>query len=170
MTTTTHALADRDGAADTREILSFRLGGEEYGIDILKVQEIRGYGTVTKIANTPDFIKGVIDLRGTIVPIIDMRLKFGLARAEYDSFTVTIILNVIDRVVGIVVDGVSDVIALTQDHLKPIPALGAHVDANYLDGVGTLDERMILLIDIERLMTSRDMQLVAAVTDAAVGG
>lgn len=170
MTTLTHALSATDANAGTREILSFRLGDEEYGIDILKVQEIRGYGTVTKIANTPEFIKGVIDLRGTIVPIVDMRLKFGLARAEYDQFTVTIILNVAERVVGIVVDGVSDVVALTPDNVKPIPTLGTQVDANYLDGVGTLDERMILLIDIERLMTSRDMQLVAAVTDAAVGG
>ncbi|MDE2483476.1 MAG: chemotaxis protein CheW [bacterium] len=170
MTTLTHALSATDANAGTREILSFRLGDEEYGIDILKVQEIRGYGTVTKIANTPEFIKGVIDLRGTIVPIVDMRLKFGLARAEYDQFTVTIILNVAERVVGIVVDGVSDVVALTPDNVKPIPTLGTQVDANYLDGVGTLDERMILLIDIERLMTSRDMQLVAAVTHAAVGG
>ena len=170
MTTLTHALSATDANAGTREILSFRLGDEEYGIDILKVQEIRGYGTVTKIANTPEFIKGVIDLRGTIVPIVDMRLKFGLARAEYDQFTVTIILNVAERVVGIAVDGVSDVVALTPDNVKPIPTLGTQVDANYLDGVGTLDERMILLIDIERLMTSRDMQLVAAVTHAAVGG
>ncbi|WP_435628361.1 chemotaxis protein CheW [Candidatus Ferrigenium straubiae] len=145
-----------------RELLTFTLGNEEYGIDILKVQEIRGYDAVTTIANTPDFIKGVINLRGIIVPIVDMRIKFRLGKVEYDQFTVVIILNVAKRVVGIVVDGVSDVIALTAEQLKPAPEFSAGLDTQYIMGLGTVDERMIIVMDIEKLMTSRDMELVEA--------
>lgn len=146
-----------------RELLTFTLGNEEYGIDILKVQEIRGYDAVTTIANTPDFIKGVINLRGIIVPIVDMRIKFRLGKVEYNQFTVVIILNVANRVVGIVVDGVSDVIALTAEQLKPAPEFSAGLDTQYITGLGTVDDRMIIVMDIERLMTSRDMELVEAV-------
>ena len=142
------------------EYLTFTLGQEEYGIDILKVQEIRGYDAVTKIANTPDFIKGVINLRGTIVPIVDMRIKFHLNNVEYDQFTVVIILNIANRVVGMVVDGVSDVIALASDHIKAAPEFGATLDTQYILGLATVEERMIIVIDIERLMTSQDMELV----------
>lgn len=145
---------------DSRELLTFTLGSEEYGIDILKVQEIRGYDAVTTIANTPGFIKGVINLRGIIVPIVDMRIKFHLGKVEYDQFTVVIILNVAKRVVGIVVDGVSDVIALTPDQLKPAPEFSAALDTQYIMGLGTADERMIIVIDIEKLMTGRDMELI----------
>ncbi len=145
-----------------RELLTFTLGNEEYGIDILKVQEIRGYDAVTTIANTPDFIKGVINLRGIIVPIVDMRIKFRLGKVEYDQFTVVIILNIAKRVVGIVVDGVSDVIALTADQLKPAPEFNAGLDTQYILGLGTVDDRMIIVMDIEKLMTSRDMELVEA--------
>jgi len=145
-----------------RELLTFTLGNEEYGIDILKVQEIRGYDAVTTIANTPDFIKGVINLRGIIVPIVDMRIKFRLGKVEYDQFTVVIILNVANRVVGIVVDGVSDVIALTAEQLKPAPEFSGGLDTQYIMGLGTVDERMIIVMDIEKLMTSRDMELVEA--------
>ena len=146
--------------AATREFLSFRLGDAEYGIDILKVQEIRGCDPVSRIANTPEFMKGVIDLRGIIVPIIDMRLKFRLEHADYNDFTVVIILNVAQRVVGMVVDGVSDVITLTPQQVKPVPAFGADLDTKYITGIGTVEQRMLILIDIERLMTSRDMELV----------
>jgi purine-binding chemotaxis protein CheW len=146
--------------AATNEFLSFRLGDAEYGIDILKVQEIRGCDPVSRIANTPDFIKGVIDLRGIIVPIIDMRLKFRLERADYNDFTVVIILNVAQRVVGMVVDGVSDVITLMPDQVKPVPPFGSALDTKYITGIGTVDGRMLILVDIERLMTSRDMELV----------
>jgi len=156
----TSGVFERETAEQGREILSFRLGDEEYGIDILKVQEIRGYGKVTRIANTPAFIKGVIDLRGAIVPIVDMRIKFGLEHAEYDEFTVVIILNVRNRIVGMVVDAVSDVAALPPDLIKPIPSMGAQTDAAFLNGVGRLDDRMILLLDIERLMSSADMDLI----------
>lgn len=145
---------------DGRELLTFTLGNEEYGIDILKVQEIRGYDAVTTIANTPDFIKGVINLRGIIVPIVDMRIKFRLGKVEYDQFTVVIILNIAKRVVGIVVDGVSDVIALTAEQLKPAPEFNSGLDTQYIMGLGTVDDRMIIVMDIEKLMTSRDMELV----------
>jgi purine-binding chemotaxis protein CheW len=151
-------------AATGRELLTFTLGSEEYGIDILKVQEIRGYDAVTKIANAPDFIKGVINLRGIIVPIVDMRIKFNLGKVEYDQFTVVIILNVASRVVGIVVDGVSDVITLTPEQLKAAPEFSSTLDTQYITGLGTVDERMIIVVDIERLMTSRDMELVEAAT------
>ena len=145
------------------EFLTFTLGKEEYGIDILKVQEIRGYDAVTAIANTPEFIKGVINLRGIIVPIVDMRIKFHLGKVEYDQFTVVIILNVANRVVGMVVDGVSDVITLTPDQIKAAPEFGSAIDTQYVMGLGTVDERMLILVDIERLMTSSDMELMEKV-------
>ncbi len=144
------------------EFLTFTLGREEYGIDILKVQEIRGYDAVTGIANAPPFIKGVINLRGIIVPIVDMRIKFNLGKAEYDPFTVVIILNIAERVVGMVVDGVSDVITLSPEQVRAAPEFGAALDTRYILGLGTVDRRMIILVDIERLMTSRDMELVDA--------
>jgi purine-binding chemotaxis protein CheW len=147
-------------ASEGRELLTFTLGSEEYGIDILKVQEIRGYDAVTKIANSPEFIKGVINLRGIIVPIVDMRIKFNLGKIEYDQFTVVIILNLANRVVGIVVDGVSDVITLTAEQLKPAPEFGTSLDTQYITGLGTVDERMIIVMDIEKLMSSSDMELI----------
>lgn len=147
-------------AETTNEYLTFRLGKEEYGIEILKVQEIRGYEAITQIANAPDFIKGVVNLRGIIVPIIDMRIKFRLTDVDYDQFTVVIILNVAGRVMGIVVDGVSDVINLTADQLRPAPGLGSVIDTEYIMGLGTIDDRMLILIDIEKMMSSSDMGLI----------
>ena len=142
------------------EFLTFRLGAEEYGIDILRVNEIRGWEVPTAIAGTPEFIKGVINLRGTIVPIIDMRLKFRLASAVYNDFTVMIILRLARRVVGIVVDAVSDVITLTPEQTRPAPDFGAALDTHFITGLGTVDDRMLILVDIERLLTSDEMQLV----------
>ncbi len=144
-----------------QEFLTFTLGNEEYGVDILKVQEIRGYDTVTRIPDTPDFVKGVINLRGTIVPVIDMRLKFKLGTATYDDFTVMIILNVAKRIVGMVVDGVSDVIGLTADQIRPAPELGRTLDSEFLTGIGALEKRMLILVDIEKLIGSAEMSLVA---------
>ncbi|MBC7778612.1 MAG: chemotaxis protein CheW [Proteobacteria bacterium] len=145
---------------DNQEFLTFKLGAEEYGVEILKVQEIRGYDAVTAIANAPPFIKGVINLRGVIVPIVDLRIKFNLGAVTYDSFTVVIILNIADRVVGAVVDGVSDVINLEASQIRPAPEFGAALDVEYIIGLGTSGERMLILVDIERLMTSTDMALV----------
>jgi purine-binding chemotaxis protein CheW len=151
----------------SRELLTFTLGREEYGIDILKVQEIRGYDAVTSIANAPEFIKGVVNLRGIIVPIVDMRIKFKLGNVSYDETTVVIILNVANRVVGMVVDGVSDVLTLKPEQIKPAPEFGAALDTRYLQGLGTVDERMLILVDIEKLMTGREMELVEAAEEAA---
>ncbi len=151
----------------SRELLTFTLGSEEYGIDILKVQEIRGYEAVTSIANAPEFIKGVINLRGIIVPIVDMRIKFKLGSVTYGETTVVIILNIANRVVGMVVDGVSDVTTLKADEIKPAPEFGAGLDTQYLQGLGTVDDRMIILVDIEKLMTSRDMELIETAEEMA---
>ncbi len=148
-----------DNAA-RQEFLTFLLGEGEYGIDILKVQEIRGYEHATPIANAPAFIKGVINLRGNIVPIIDLRIKFNLGKVAYDALTVVIILNIGGRVVGVVVDGVSDVVALKTTDIKPPPEFGATFKAEYLIGLGTFDERMLILVDIERLMTSTELGLI----------
>ncbi|GKT24167.1 chemotaxis protein CheW [Acidovorax sp. SUPP3334] len=144
-----------------REYLTFRLDQEEYGIDILKVQEIRGYEPPTRIANAPDFIKGVTNLRGTIVPIVDMRLKFSCSKAEYNSFTVVIILNLRNRVVGIVVDSVSDVMELASDQIRVAPDVESTIDSNCILGLGSVGERMLILLDIEKLMASMDMGLVS---------
>ena len=142
------------------EVVTFKLGEEEYGIDIQKVQELRGYDAVTRIANAPEYIKGVVNLRGIIVPIIDMRIKFKLGEPTYDQFTVVIVLNIGGRVVGMVVDSVSDVITLTGEQIKPAPEMGSVLDADYLIGLGTLEERMLILVDIDRLMSSDEMGLV----------
>ena len=143
-----------------REFLAFKLGKEEYGIDILKVQEIRGYEMVTRVANAPDFIKGVVNLRGIIVPIVDMRIKFRLGDPTYDQFTVVIILNIGGRVVGMVVDSVSDVTTLKQEQIKPAPEMGTALNSDYLIGLGTLDQRMLILVDIDKLMSSTEMGLI----------
>lgn len=152
---------DEMAATGAREYLTFRLDQEEYGIDILKVQEIRGYEPPTRIANAPDFIKGVVNLRGTIVPIVDMRLKFGCSKAEYNSFTVVIILNLHSRIVGIVVDSVSDVMELPPENLKAAPDIESVIDSGSVLGLGSVGDRMLILLDIEKLMSGLDMGLVA---------
>ena len=164
------AMHEQDGAYITRvfmaqilniqgitEVLAFRLGSEEYGINILKVQEIRGYDAVTKIANAPEYIKGVINLRGIIVPIIDMRIKFNIGVPTYDQFTVVIILHIENRIVGLVVDSVSDVLSLAADQIKPAPTVGTSLNTDYLIGLATIDERMLILADIDKLISSADI-------------
>lgn len=148
-------------AVGAREYLTFRLDREEYGIDILKVQEIRGYEPPTRIANAPDFIKGVVNLRGTIVPIVDMRLKFNCASAQYDAFTVVIILNLRQRIVGIVVDSVSDVMELAPENLRAAPDVDSVIDSDSVIGLGSLADRMLILLDIEKLMSGLDMGLTS---------
>jgi purine-binding chemotaxis protein CheW len=148
--------------ATESEFLTFVLGSESYGIDILKVQEIRGYDAVTPIANTPAFIKGVINLRGKIVPIVDLRVKFNM----YNEFTVVIILNLGGRVVGIVVDGVSDVMRLDAGQIRAVPDIVASIDTRYITGLATVAEKMFILIDIERLMNSQEMELMDSVAES----
>jgi purine-binding chemotaxis protein CheW len=143
------------------EFLTFRLGSESYGIEILKVQEIRGYEQPTSIANAPAFIKGVINLRGVIVPILDLRVKFRLSDARYDEFTVVIVLNVASRVVGVVVDSVSDVLSLDAEAIRPTPEFAsAAFDTKYITGLAQVDDAMLIMLDIEKLLTSADMSLV----------
>ena len=138
-----------------QECLTLRLGAEEYGIQILSVQEIRGYEAPTRIANAPPYVKGVVNLRGVIVPIIDLRLKFGVENAAYDGSTVTVVLSIAGRVVGIVVDAVSDVMQLQGAQIKPAPEIGGAVDTGYITGIATLEQggqpRMLILVDIETL-------------------
>jgi purine-binding chemotaxis protein CheW len=154
-------MSDAENAGNAvQEFLAFKLGSEEYGIDILKVQEIRGYEAVTRIANAPEFIKGVINLRGIIIPVVDMRIRFNLGTPTYDQFTVVIILNIGGRIMGMVVDSVSDVTTLTPDQIKPAPEMGTAFNSDYLMGLGTVDERMLILIDIDRLMSSSEMGLI----------
>ena len=163
MTMTQDASARADAAAHPRggEFLTFRLGTEEYGIDILRVQEIRSYEQPTRIANAPHFLKGVVNLRGVIVPIVDLRLKLGCDSAEYNGFTVVIVLNVRGRVVGAVVDSVSDVMELPGDSIKPAPEVSATtVDTTYITGIANVGDRMLILMDIESLMSSADMGLM----------
>ena len=159
-TTQTQTSLMDEGDEIRNEFLAFTLGNEEYGIDILRVQEIRGYESVTRIANSPDFIKGVVNLRGIIVPVVDMRIKFSLGTPTYDQFTVVIILNIAGRVMGMVVDSVSDVTTLSPDQVKPAPEMGTTFDSDYLIGLGTLSERMLILVDIDKLMSSPEMGLI----------
>jgi purine-binding chemotaxis protein CheW len=146
--------------ATAAEFLTFRLGAEEYGIDILRVQEIRSYEEPTRIANAPSFIKGVVNLRGVIVPVVDLRLKLNCANAEYNDFTVVIVLNVRGRVVGAVVDSVSDVLALKPEQINAAPEMNATVDTRYITGIASVSERMLILMDIEALISSADMGLM----------
>ncbi|PWN55014.1 chemotaxis protein CheW [Abyssibacter profundi] len=161
-------LSEQESNEPTQEFLTFRLGDEEYGVDILKVQEIRGYDTVTKIPDAPEYVKGVINLRGTIMPVVDLRLRFRLGEPRYDEFTVMIILHLESRKVGIVVDSVSDVLNLRESQMLPPPEFGGHLNANSIRGLGSAGERLVILIDIERFMASEDMALSTAAPAAAV--
>jgi purine-binding chemotaxis protein CheW len=158
-----NAIAMPGADADTQQFLTFKLAGEEYGVGILSVQEIRGWSAVTAIPHSPAWLLGVINLRGAVVPIIDLRIKFDFAKAEYNEFTVVIILNVGARVVGVVVDGVSDVITLSADQIKPAPSLGNNADTSHIIGFGTLDDRMRILMDVERLMASADLGSIKSI-------
>lgn len=148
-----------------QEYLTFTLGDESYALDILQVKEIRGYEAVTKIANAPEFIKGVINLRGDIVPVIDLRIKFNVGEATYDEYTIVIVLQIDGRYVGVVVDGVSDVVTLTAEEIRPAPNFGVAFDSEYLIGLANVGEGMVILVDIEKLITSDEMGLVEAVAE-----
>lgn len=156
----TSITSSQSAVAMGQEYLTFTLGEEEYGIDILKVQEIRSFDKVTHIVNAPEFIKGVINLRGVIVPIIDLRLKFNLGDAGFTPFTAVVILNVAGRVVGVVVDSVSDVVRMQVDQVKPPPQFSAMLDVQFIEGLASIDERMVIIMDIESLMAGQDMALM----------
>jgi purine-binding chemotaxis protein CheW len=148
-----------------REVLVFILGGEEYGVDILKVQEIREFEKVTPIPAAPAYLKGIVNLRGVIVPVLDLRVKFAMPEARYDATTVMIVLRIAGRVIGIVVDAVSDVVRLLPGDIKAAPQLGSVVDGTYIAGLATQDGRMIMLVDIEKFLSSGELNLLARVAD-----
>ena len=147
-------------ASLAREYLTFRLGDEEYGIDILKVQEIRGYENPTRIANAPSFLKGVVNLRGTIVPIVDLRMRFGCSSSDYNAFTVSIILHIGQRTIGVVVDSVSDVAEIPAEAIRSAPEMSSAIDASYIRGLAEVGERMVILLDIESMLMSPEMGLI----------
>lgn len=151
--------AQKQAETQQLEFLTFTLGDEHYGLDIMQVREIRGYEPVTKIANAPPFIKGVLNLRGDIVPIVDLRIKFAVGEATYDQFTIVIMLHISERIVGIVVDAVSDVINIKADEMKPPPEFGVAFDSQYLHGLAPINEQMIILLNIEKLISSKELGL-----------
>lgn len=155
----------KDSAADLRQYLTFRLGGEEYGVGILTVKEIRGWSGVTPIPHSPPWMLGMLNLRGMVVPVIDLRVRFGLQRADFDEFTVVIVLAVGERVAGIVVDAVSDVISLAASDVKPAPSLGQHTDTSHILGFCTEQERMRILVDVERLLAGADLAAATRPSD-----
>lgn len=150
-----------------QEYLTFRLGDEQYGIDILRVQEIRSYEQPTRMAQAPEFIKGVINLRGVIVPIVDLRMKLHCERVEYTDFTVVIILDVGGTVLGLVVDAVADVVALKSEEIKPAPQFEAALDAAFMTGIAKVGERMLIIVDIEALLGGAELGLVKSLAAAS---
>lgn len=153
------ALVEADSPPTNLQFLTFRIGKEEYGIDILKVQEIRSYEAPTRIAHSPSFVKGVVNLRGVIVPIVDMRIRLG-CEAETNAFTVVIVLNVVGRVVGMVVDSVSDVLEMARSAIRQAPEVSASIDTRFVTGLGMINERMLILLDIEAMIASPDFGLM----------
>ncbi|MDH5409515.1 MAG: chemotaxis protein CheW [Gammaproteobacteria bacterium] len=163
-----HELVSTGG--DGQQFLTFMLAGEEYGVDILRVQEIKGWDNVTKIPNTPDYIRGVINLRGTIVPIIDMRLRFGLNFLEYGQTTVVIVLKVNSnsgksRIMGIIVDGVSDVYNIAKEEMKAAPDFGTAVDTKFVSSMSTVNDKMVILLDIDHMCNSAELSTIDAITE-----
>ena len=155
-TSVNNAAAEEAG----REYLAFSLGGEEYAVKILQVQEIRAYERVTRIANMPPFIKGVMNLRGAVVPVVDLRVRFNVGAAEYNASTIVIVINIGPRTIGMVVDGVSDVVAIKASELRPAPQIAGVLTAEFLEGVAILDKRMLIIVDINGLMSSKEMGLL----------
>jgi len=139
-------------ATDGSQYLTFRLGEEEYGVEILKVQEIKGYSTITPVPNTPAYRKGVMNRRGTIVPVVDLRAKFGMSETEYTAFTVIIVLTVGTKVVGLIVDGVSDVLNIPKTDIQATPDFGAQVDARFISGMAKAGDKLVVLLDIDRVL------------------
>jgi purine-binding chemotaxis protein CheW len=149
-----------------QQFVTFSLADEEYGVDIMKVQEIIGYQGFTKIPNLPDFIKGVINLRGTVVPVVDLRAKFFLDEKEYNRFTVIIVLTVLGRIMGMIVDAISDVVTFNEDEMEETPDFGGHVRTEFIKGMGKRDEKFVILLDIDRVMNAKDLESIDEAGDA----
>jgi len=163
--TEVEAVADPSGlAAGSSQFLTFLLGAEQYGVEILRVQEIRGYSAVTPIPNTPAFIRGVINLRGTVVPVVDLRAKFSMEATEYNKFTVIIVVTVGVKVIGLVVDAVSDVLDIPASEIRKAPDLGARVDTRFISGMATIGDRMTVLLDMERLLSDDEVAALGSLS------
>lgn len=145
-------------ATDENQFLTFQLGSELYGVDILRVQEIKGYTAVTKIPNTPLHIKGVLNLRGTIVPIVELRTKFGMPMIDYTMFTVIVVVVVKEKIMGLVVDSVSDVLNIDKRDIQVPPQFGTNVNVSFLNGIGRSGDKLVALLDMDRLLTDGEMQ------------
>jgi len=158
MTPTMSAEAEATAAASGAQYLSFVCGGEEYGVDILRVQEIKGWDHVTRVPYTPPYVLGVMNLRGMIVPVIDLRTRLNLARRSFDASTVVIVVRVQssrgEKTVGIVVDGVSEVYSVQAEEIKPVPNLGGVADGSCVKGIATVDGKMVMLLDINALVAA----------------
>ena len=155
---------------DMQQFLTFILAGEEYGVDILRVQEIKGWDAVTQVPNTPEYVRGVINLRGTIVPIIDLRIRFSMEQLEYGPTTVVIVLKVVSgddssRIMGIVVDGVSDVYNVKNDEVNAAPDFGEGVDSSFVKGLATVEEKMVIILDIDHMLNSNELAKVNKISD-----
>ena len=165
--TTTKEINQQIGlTTDGSQYLTFQLGEELYGVDILRVQEIKGYTTVTRIPNTPPHIKGVLNLRGTIVPIVELRTKFGMPTIDYTMFTVIVVVVVRERIMGLVVDSVSDVLNISMKDIQAPPEFGAKVDVSVLTGIGKSGDKLVALLNIDRLLTEDEQQEESAVANA----
>jgi len=147
--------------ADVNQFLTFTLGAEEYGIEILKVQEIKGYSAITHIPNAPPHVKGVMNLRGTVVPVVDLRTKFSMDAVEYTKFTVIIVVMVGDKIAGLVVDAVSDVLNIASSDVRPAPDLGARCDTRFISGVVSIGDKLAVLLDIDKLLTEEEVATAA---------
>ncbi len=170
MSETAENLVHNESEKEFRELLTFFMAGEEYGVDILRVQEIKGWDSVTNIPNTPEYIRGVINIRGSIVPIIDMRLRFKLEKKEYNETTVVIVLNVVndgksDRTMGVVVDAVSDVYNIPLENVKASPDFGTAVDTEFVTGLATIDEKMIIVLNIDHMLNAAELAVVDKLAD-----
>lgn len=151
----TDGMAEQDGT--NQQYLTFTLDSETYGVDILKVQEIRGWTQETPIPNSPEFIRGVVNLRGSIVPVFDMRNRFNMSATEFTQYTVVIVVNVQGRTVGIVVDAVSDVVDYNEEDINPAPDFGSSIDSSFINGLATVDDKMVIILNIDRMLQSCEL-------------
>ncbi len=153
-------------AADLNQYLTFALGEEEYGIEILKVQEIKGYSGITPIPNTPPHIRGVMNLRGTVVPVVDLRIKFGREGRDYSKFTVIVVVKVGEKIVGLVVDAVSDVLDIPSSEIRPTPDLGGRTDTRFISGMAPTNDKLVVLLDIDRLLEDEEIATIGELASA----
>jgi purine-binding chemotaxis protein CheW len=147
-------------SSDGNQYLTFALGNEEYGVDILKVQEIKGYTPATPVPNTPDYIKGVMNLRGTIIPVVDLRAKLALEQAEYNQFTVIIVVMVGTKVVGLIVDSVSDVLNIPKSDMQAVPEFGSTIDVGFIAGMAKAGEKIVMLLDIDKVVAEGELEAI----------